>query len=81
VNENDNALLVCMRVDELPTPPGPAHKSTCTECKAELWIAHTSPQDVPPYCYHCALMLAEVHPPDEIVLTTEDQARRFGFLP
>lgn len=37
-NVGDNATLICMAVEELPTPYVPSVVRTCSTCKRHVWM-------------------------------------------
>jgi hypothetical protein len=49
----DKTYLVCLPVRDDYVPPVLSSKARCDKCGAQVWRAHSSPQDALPLCISC----------------------------
>lgn len=48
------APLVCQRISRIPTPPVSSFADNCALCASSVWVAFSSPQGHPIWCWDCA---------------------------
>ena len=83
-SDEDEAILICWRVVDLPIPYVPAQIRVCTGgCLERVWVAHSSPQDVRPVCAHCAEPIIAADPDPQFQKISDAQvwevAQWLGF--
>lgn len=44
------SAVMCVRIEDMPTPHVPAHEERCSECGARIWVANNSPKKPPRFC-------------------------------
>jgi predicted RNA-binding Zn-ribbon protein involved in translation (DUF1610 family) len=70
----EQAMVLCHTVTKLPIPFVPAKIVRCAECRARVWLADSSPQDVKVVCVSCGVKLAKSEPGPHTVVITKRQA-------
>ena len=48
-------VLACSRIDEMPIPSTPSFNCECEQCRARVWVAHTSPIEPIRMCVACSV--------------------------
>jgi hypothetical protein len=65
---DDDRVLVCMPISEMPVPPVPSRRGKCSLCGDAVWIAQSSPRGVRRrHCKRCIeLELGPLHTIEDI---------------
>ena len=50
----EDAVVICLRVAELPRPSVNSQQMLCTECQETVWVSQTSPSWARVVCSVCA---------------------------
>jgi formylmethanofuran dehydrogenase subunit E len=66
---DEDTVLVCRRVTDLPEPPVESELWDCAVCGEAVWVARSSPKAEHIYCLSCAA--DEIK--NEVVSMTEEQ--------
>ena len=51
--DEDEIVIVCMRLADMPGPPVLASVVNCNTCGARCWLADSSPHNLPILCKVC----------------------------
>lgn len=53
MSDDDETVLVCIRVADLDTPVGGAHQTKCDLCGEKVWCSPSSPKHDKVLCLQC----------------------------
>jgi len=76
----DDPILICHRVVDLPIPYAAGEIRICTQgCLERVWVSHSSPRGPRPVCRQCAaVMLGD--DPDHAMRLMDPTPRQIGEL-
>src|SRR5215813_1043892 len=70
MDDDEEAILICYRVAEVPIPYRPGTIRICTQgCLERVWVADSSPTHARPVCWECAATLFEDSDEVKLMLT------------
>jgi hypothetical protein len=68
---DDESVLVCLSVEDYPTPATNPRKRQCDLCGSAIWVARSSPKTAKRWCNRCAAL--QIDPKTKIQEPTERQ--------
>lgn len=71
--DEEEKVIVCATLVELPAPPVMASVKHCADCNARVWLSDSSPQDMTIICPDCFEVRCKKEPNVRIIMPTETQ--------
>lgn len=76
MSDDDESVLVCERVLDMPIPPLLSSIGRCSECPARVWVAQSSPKARSrTLCMPCARKIMAADPSLKFERLTDEQVR------
>jgi hypothetical protein len=68
----EETVLLCHRVTEMPVPNARSFTDACRQCGAAIWVAYSSPGNVKRLCLQCGAKLIDAN--TKLTITKEQIA-------